>query len=219
MGLRLVPLAQPSHTSSRQWWSDCRLIWSQNSVAPQYCKMNPAPSLLKTAREMKAVDRLPIPWNSPLMTDALVRDIQPQWAQVLSGPLHLSVKMTFISKTKNFWPAERWACPQCIDMVGPGVCVYLFMWMSDGHDGEEVCAGWVCLLAVEALEPLGTWLYKQLWKETLRKKTSVWEVNHKEWKTNPHRDMKMHHLAKHLKLFLISSVLSQRVTSYNYIAW
>lgn len=52
-----------------------------------------------------------------------------------------------------------------------------------------------------------------------------WEKKHqyerstKEWKTNPHRDMKMHHLAKHLKLFLISSVLSQRVTSYNYIAW
>lgn len=87
MGLRLVPLAQLSHTSSRQWWSDCRLMWSQNSVAPQYCKMNPAPSLLKTAREMKAVDRLPIPWSSTLMTDALVRDVQPQWAQVLSGPL------------------------------------------------------------------------------------------------------------------------------------
>ncbi len=30
--------------------------------------------------------------------------------------------------------------------------------------------------------------------------------------------MKMHHLAKDLKLFLISSVVSHKVTSYSYIA-
>lgn len=33
------------------------------------------------------------------MTDALVRDIYPQWGQILSGLLHLLVKETFISKT------------------------------------------------------------------------------------------------------------------------
>lgn len=105
-GLRLVPLAQLSHTGSRQWWSDCRLMWSQNSVAPQYCKMNPALSLLKTAREMKAVDRLPIPCSSTLMTDAPVRWHSPTMG---SGP--------------------RWAIAFVSEgeMVGPGVCAYLFI--------------------------------------------------------------------------------------------
>lgn len=49
MGLRLVPLAQLSHTGSRQRWSDCRLIWSQNSVAPQYCKWIQLPVYWKQA--------------------------------------------------------------------------------------------------------------------------------------------------------------------------
>lgn len=69
MGLCLVPLAQ-LRRSSLQRWSDCRLMCSQSSVAPQYCKMNPAPSLLKTAREIKAVDRLPIPCSPTMMNDA-----------------------------------------------------------------------------------------------------------------------------------------------------
>lgn len=71
---------------------------------------------------------------------------------------------------ENFWPAERWARPQYTGMVGPGACVHLFICMSDGRDGGEVWAGWACSPAVEALEPLGTWLYKQLRKETEREK-------------------------------------------------
>lgn len=53
----------------------------------------------------------------------------------------------------------------------------LSVYMSDGHGGGEICAGSACMPAVEALEPLGTWLYKQLWKETLRKK------NQYQWST------------------------------------
>ncbi len=46
--------------------------------------------------------------------------------------------------------------------ASPGVCVNLFTYKSDAHDGGEVWAGQVCVLEVEALEPLGTWLCKQL---------------------------------------------------------
>lgn len=100
MGLWLDPLAQLSHTSSWQWWSDCWLMRSQNSVAPQYCKIKPDPTLLKTARQMKAVDRLPIPWSCTLMTDALVSDIHPQQPSIFSRPLRLSVEVTFINNKR-----------------------------------------------------------------------------------------------------------------------
>ncbi len=160
-GLRLVPLARLSDTGSRQWWSDCQLVWSQNSVAPQYCKMNPALSLLKTAREMKAVDRLPIPRSSTLMTDAPVRDIHPKWAQVPGGPLHLSVKV-------------RW-------WVLKYVLICLYVWWSWRW-------GDMCRFSVHACS-WSSWTswYLALQaavERNIEKKKSVSVVNCKEWKTN-----------------------------------
>lgn len=52
-------------------------MWSQDSVAPWSCKMNPASSLLKTAMETTGGDCVQIPWDSTLMADALVMDFYP----------------------------------------------------------------------------------------------------------------------------------------------
>lgn len=102
MSLWLVPLAQRNHASSRQWWTDCRLMESQTSGATWYYKMNPASSLLKPARKMKAVDCLPIPWRCMLMTDALV-GIYSRWAQILSGSLNLGRWHSSIRWIISYW--------------------------------------------------------------------------------------------------------------------
>lgn len=131
-------------------------MWSQSSVAPWYCKMNPAPSLLETAREIKAVDRLPIPWSCALMTDALLGDIRSQRAV---SPQRAAVHVRWRS---NFWPTEpdhsafkRW-------VLG---CVYLLTWWSGCWGGVGHLS--VCMLV--CWDSQTSWYIAPLaveWKET-----------------------------------------------------
>lgn len=184
MGSWQDSLAQLSHTSSWQWWSDCRLMRSQNSVAPQYCKIKPAPTLLKTAREMKAVDRLPIPWSCTLMTDALwgtfthnrlmssVGRCICQWRWHSSIRQRLSDQLNAELVYKNS------------EMVGPGVCVHLYvlyvflMVMMAERYGPVECACSQLKLPNIFVPGSTSSCGKKHWERIISM------IKHKEWKTN-----------------------------------
>ena len=116
-------------------------MWSQSSVAPQHCKVNPAPSLLKTAigkwRQWTACQYLEVPHWWLMVLWGGHRVCQWRWHSLVRWRISDRRSLSIL----------HW---------NPGVCVYL----SIGGPAQ---------LAVEALEPPGTWLYKQLWKETFRK--------------------------------------------------
>lgn len=161
VSLWLVPLARGNHASSRQWWTDCWLMESQTSVATWYYKMNPASSLLKTARKMTAVDCLPIPWRCMLITDALVG-----WAQVLSGLLNSRRWHSLIRRLgswkvlKNLFIRVWWPWWwECMGQLGVRSCSWS-LWTS-----------WYLALQTAA-------------DRNREKKESLWDVNHNEWKTN-----------------------------------
>lgn len=144
MGLLLVPLARRSHTGSRQRWNDCRLMCSQSCVAPRYCKVNPAPTQLETAREVKAADPWPIPWSYWW----LMKDTRPRCPRSPGG-----FRMCLWR-----WHLVRGRLPVPAELVcrTESVCVSVSVWW---WDRGEVRTRW-------ALEPLGTWIHEQLWKET-----------------------------------------------------
>ena len=138
-------------------------MWSQNSVAPWFCKMNPVPSLLETARKIKAVDRLPIPLSCRMMTDALVGEHS---ATAGRGPQRATVHVS----EGNI---HRWDGKISTDRCGVATIKLKWCFL------ESAC---VCLVVVmlgryelldfvffAAREPLGARLHEQLWRETSRK--------------------------------------------------